>query len=262
MNRAAAAGSPASKAAGPSPDASPGPLPPGWYPRRALRALRALIENPDDTRHVFTIIESLSGRAPLRVFARFRASASGQRLLASRANILSILKNRAALEQMPDGSLGRAYLAFIDREQISAEGLVQASDEGYTGNFVRGPDFGYVSNRLRDTHDLWHAVSGYHGDLYGEAALLAFIGVQTTNPGVALIVLTALLKTRDPKLVRLVVRGVESGMKAEWLPSIEWEELLPLPLAEVRRRLRIEPVPAYKPVRTSQLRAQGELASV
>ena len=87
----------------------------------------------------------------ISVLARFRASASGQRLLASRSNILSILGDRALLERMPQGSLGRAYLAFIDHEQISADGLVQASEEGRTGNFLRVGDFDYVSNRLRDT---------------------------------------------------------------------------------------------------------------
>ena len=236
------------------------PLAPGWYPLRALRALRELIKNPDDTRHVFTVIESLSGRAPLRVLARFRRSDSGQRLLASRSQLLPLLRDRAWLASLPEGSLGRAYLAFIEREKISADGLVQASIEGHSDNFARIGDFAYVSERLRDTHDLWHAVSGYHGDLYGEAALLAFIAVQTTNPGVALIVLTALLRARDPRLVQLVWRGLTAGTRAEWLPPVEWETLLPLPLDEVRRRLRIEQAPEYQQVRSADLRMMGELA--
>lgn len=238
----------------------PEPVAPGFYPLRALRALRELVRNPDDTRHVFTVIESLSGRAPLRVLARFRASASGRRLLESRAQILALLRDRAALERMPEGSLARAYLAFIDREQISADGLVQASVDGDTGLFETGGDLEYVGDRLRDTHDLWHTVSGYHGDLYGETALLAFVGVQTMNPGVVLIVLTALLRARDPRLVGMVLRGVRSGMDAEWLPAVEWEALLALPLDEVRRRLRITVAPAYETVRSADLRMTGELA--
>ena len=236
------------------------PRPPGFYPLRALAALRELVKNPDDTRHVFTVIESLSGRAPLRVLARFRNSTSGRSLLASRAQILPILRDRAALERMPKGSLAHAYLAFVDREQISADGLVEASADGYTGVFTRGADLQYVGDRLRDTHDLWHAVSGYQGDLYGETALLAFSAVQTLNPGVALIVLTALLRARDPKLLRLVLAGLTSGALAEWLPAVEWESLLPLPLDEVRGRLRVALAPSYEPVRSADLRRMGELA--
>jgi ubiquinone biosynthesis protein COQ4 len=236
------------------------PLPPGWYPLRALRALRALVANPDETQHVFTIIESLSGHAPLRVLARFEASESGRKLLAERADILPLLANRARLRAMPEGSLAHAYLAFLDREKISADGLVQASHDGETGNFERGAAFEYVGDRLRDTHDLWHAVTGYQGDVYGETALLAFSVAMTKNPGVALIVLASLVEARDPALVRLVVGAFRAGRRAEWLPAVAWEELLPLPLAEVRARLRIAPAPAYEPVRTSDLRATGQLA--
>jgi ubiquinone biosynthesis protein COQ4 len=161
---------------------------------------------------------------------------------------------------MPEGSLAHAYLAFVEREQISADGLVQASRDGETGNFQRGPSFEYVGDRLRDTHDLWHAVTGYQGDVYGETALLAFSVAMTKNPGVALIVLASLAEARDPALLRLVVGAFRAGRRAEWLPAVPWEELLALPLEEVRARLRIEPAPAYEPVRTSDLREAGQLA--
>lgn len=233
---------------------------PGLYPLRALRALRALIANPDDTSQVFTIIESLSGRAPLRVTDRFARDPDGARLLAERPDILSLLRDRAALERMPAGSLAHAYLAFLDREGITADGLVRASEDGATGAFELGRDFEYVSDRLRDTHDLWHAVTGYQGDVVGETALLAFSVAQTKNPGVALIVLTALLRAHDPELTRLIAGAFRDGQRAAWLPAARWEELLPLPLGEVRRRLRIAPAPGYVPVRTSELRATGELA--
>jgi ubiquinone biosynthesis protein COQ4 len=214
---------------------------------RALQALRDLVRNPNETHHVFTVIDSLSGAAPLHMLARFRASASGKRLLASRSDLLPLLRDRRALEALPDGSLGRAYLAFLDRERINAEGLVQASIEGRRAQ--RSGDFEYVASRLRDTHDLWHAVSGYHGDLYGEVALLAFSCVQTRNPGIALIVLAGLLRARDPELFALVRRAIATARRAEWLPAVEWEQLLALPLDEVRRRLRVEPAPDYQQVR-------------
>ena len=137
---------------------------------------------------------------------------------------------------------------------------MQASVDGETGNFERGGDFEYVGDRLRDTHDLWHAVSGYQGDVYGETALLAFSVAQTKNPGVALIVMAGLLKAHDPALFKLVWGGLSNGRTAEWLPAVEWEELLALPVEEVRARLRIELAPKYEPVRTSELRATGQLA--
>lgn len=228
---------------------------PALHPRRAWRALQELIANPEDTSQVFTIIESLSGNAPHRLLERFEREPSGRRLLATRPSILALLRDRAALERMPEGSLAHAYLAFLDSERITADGLVAASELGTIGTPERDADFEFVGERMRDTHDLWHAVTGYQGDVVGETVLLAFNVAQTKNPGIALIVLAALVRGRDPELTKLVTRAFRDGQRAAWLPAVEWESLLPLPLDEARRRLRIERAPAYTPVRTHELRA-------
>jgi len=230
-------------------------------PARALRALRRLSENPDDTAEVFTIVESLSGQAPLRVLARFRKDPVGKLLLAERPAILSTLIDRDALGRMPRGSLAQAYLAFIDREGITADGLVQASLDGRTDMLDPNTDYVFVTERIRDTHDLWHTVTGYQGDIVGEAALLAFNVAQLHNPGIAAIVLTALLQFRELEFSRLIGRAFLDGMRAAWLPPVHWEVLLPLPLEQVRSVLRIAPTPAYAPLRMSAFRDMGALAA-
>jgi ubiquinone biosynthesis protein COQ4 len=191
-------------------------------PRRALRALIKLARNPDDTAQVFTIIEALSGGSPLRNLARFRARAEGRRLLAERPALLALLADREALERMPEGSLGRAYLAFLDREGITPEGLVQASVTGAIKSAKRGSDLEYMRARLRDSHDLWHTVTGWHGDVIGEIALLAFNVAQLRNPGVALIVLSALLRAHSLVFLRLAMDSFAMGRRAEWLAVVHW----------------------------------------
>jgi ubiquinone biosynthesis protein COQ4 len=228
-------------------------------PARAVRAIVALSKNPDDTSQVFAIIESLSGFAPARMLRGFRDDAHGRRLLAERPSIVPTLANRDALRAMPAGSLGRAYLAFVESEGITADGLVEASKEGHTGVRAVGSDLEFIGDRMRDTHDLWHAVTGYKGDLLGEASLLGFILSQTANPGIGLIVLTGLFRIRQIDAIGMIAGGIRRGAKARWLPAMDWESLLPLPLETVRSLLDIEPVPAYEPLRTSQLRAEGLL---
>ena len=49
----------------------------------AMRALRALLQDPDDTAQVFRIIQALSGRAPERLLQRIRRSSTGRSLLLS-----------------------------------------------------------------------------------------------------------------------------------------------------------------------------------
>jgi ubiquinone biosynthesis protein COQ4 len=218
--------------------------------RTVVEATGAALADPTDTAQVFRIAEALSFDNPRRVLGRFRADPGGARLLAERGVILSILTDRQRLEGMPAGSLAAAYLDFLDSEQITADGLVAASEDGAAAQFTAGAgdDLAYVRRRLRDTHDLWHAVTGYRGDLLGEAALLAFTFAQIRHPGIGF--LTALgLALGDGDARRMIAGGYRRGRRAVWLAPIDWEPLLPLPLAEARRRLRVEPAPAYEPVR-------------
>lgn len=119
-----------------------------------------------------------------------------------------------------------------------------------------GSEVEFAANRMRDTHDLWHTVTGFKGDILGEAALLAFTAPQTRNPGVAVI---ALLGFSQPKAWKLMVHGLKNGLRAQPLPAIAWEALLPLPIEEVRARLGIACAPTYAPLRSEQLRAEGVL---
>src|SRR2546423_8764800 len=111
----------------------------------ALRALRALLNDPDDTAQVFRIIEALSGGAPDRLLHRMRRSPTGSKLLRERPDLLTRLTDRAALEKLPLGTLGREYLRFLDSEGITPEGLRQASIDGHKGDSPHvGPDL-YLS---------------------------------------------------------------------------------------------------------------------
>jgi ubiquinone biosynthesis protein COQ4 len=222
---------------------------------RASRALAALLRDPDDLPKVFTLIDSISGTAPHRLLLAFRRSESGRRLLRDRPDIVPILADRAGLRALPEGSLGRAYLAFVESEGISPEGIKTASDV----ISPRAGAFSFLNQRMRDTHDLWHAATGYQGDVLGEVSLLAFTLAQHWNTGVAFIVLAGLMKGFGRMETSVIREGYRRGRAAAWLPAQEWEELIPLPLGEVRARLKLGTPPVYTPIRTSELRAAGML---
>lgn len=232
-----------------------------FAPLRALRAARDLAANPDDLPKVFTIIESLQGKNLHRIRERMSKSEGGRRLLAEQPDIVDLLADRESLRRLPEGSLGRAYLDFVESENISAEGIRAAAVQGETGHSSIPAPLDYVHARMRDTHDLWHAAVGYRGDVLGEAALLAFILAQTKSPAIGLVVAIAVLKTlRAPEARKVIFDGYRRGQKAAWLPDQEWESLLALPVEEVRRRLSLESPPVYTPVRSSELRAQQAAA--
>jgi ubiquinone biosynthesis protein COQ4 len=230
---------------------------PHYDVRRAGRALSALMRDPDDLPQVFVLIESISGTAPHRLLRKFRRSDLGRRILRDEPDIVPLLADRAALGALPDGSLGRAYLAFVESEGISPEGIRDASLERRARDIPEA--FAYLHCRMRDTHDLWHAATGYKGDVRGELALLAFTLAQNWNTGVALIVGTAIVKGLGGGATEMILDGYRRGRAAAWLPAQDWESLLPLPLHEVRARLKLGAPAEYVPLRTTELRAQGVL---
>ncbi len=221
-------------------------------PMVALRALRELIRDPDDTAKVFAVIDALSSRTDTRMFDRFRGSETGARLLAAQPRLLEVLSQREALLAMAPGTLGRAYGEFMNREQISADGLVQADQEG--ADFQVSAERRWFGERLRDMHDLWHVVTGYERDLVGEASLLAFTYAQTRNPGIGLIVAAAYWKAGGQVSYarRLIREGYRRGANAAWLPEQDWEALLAQPLQKVRDQLRVGPPPRYEQVRSER----------
>ena len=222
-------------------------------PLAALRAIRALIRDPDDTKLVFDVISALSGRAGERLFARFERTEVGPRLLSDRPDLLARLSDRDALLALPQGTLGRTYGEFMRREQISADGLVDASLEGGTGpDSDLSPEREWFGMRLRDMHDLWHVVSGYNRDLIGEASLLAFTYAQTRNRGIGLIVAAAWWRAgqEHPEVRPIIREGYRRGKQAEWLPGQDWEALLERPLAEVRTHLGLGVPPTYTEMRS------------
>lgn len=229
-------------------------------PLRTLRAFYRLARDPNDTTQVFEIVQAFEGQGT-RDFDRFRRSPSGKLILQERRDLLSTLRDRQALAAMPEGSLGRAYLEYCERNQFDADGLVAAS-----GNRSRltGDEL-FFSNRVRDAHDLWHVVTGWDTDVVGELALLGFTFAQTRDIGVAIIAAGGYLHSfyyshslqdaRFDEARRLIRRGLRDGQEATWLPAVLWEELLPQSLDSVRAQLQVRPAPDYERIRAEEIAA-------
>lgn len=220
--------------------------------RAALRDLRQLLADPEDTPRVFKIIRALGGPALQRGLQRFRTTAVGRQVLANEVDLLDTLRERDVLASLPVGSLGCVYAAFVASESISADGLAAASnDDGVEAYTFDDPDLTRYGERMRDQHDLWHVVTQYGRDTLGEACLLAFTYAQTGNRGVGVIALVGAAKLRRELgrgVLKAMWRAYRAGRHASWLPEQDWEALLHLPVEDVRRQLAVRPPTAYREV--------------
>ncbi|MEP7351068.1 MAG: Coq4 family protein [Sphingorhabdus sp.] len=224
---------------------------PRFRPLKALGHFRNLIANKEDTEQVFHIFEALPRRS-FRTNARnFIESEKGKALFASEKYLPVILDDHAALEKLPANSVGRAYIAFMQREGLSAAGLVAEYDKFQDPSKRYDDMIQWYGNRQRDTHDLLHILTGYGRDALGEQCVLAFTYGQNRNWGNLLISYAGgwELKRRvkaDAPVFAAIREGQRHGTLAANLVKEDIVKLLAEPLADARQRLAIGEPTQYR----------------
>ena len=219
-------------------------------PLKALRHFRELIKNKEDTTQVFYIIEALNGDSFQKSFLKFAKTEAGQKRIAENRYLPDVLDNHDWLRTLPDGSLGRAYLDFMTSEGLTANGLVEEySASGIQSDFGH-PEMNIYGDRLRDTHDMLHVLTGFGRDALGEASVLGYTYAQHGGLGVIFIAYGAAREVRKtaPRgtpALGSVREAVRIGKAAKDIVYEDLMELLPLPLDEVRARLNITLPTAY-----------------
>jgi len=214
---------------------------------RALQAFRKLRADKEDTVQVFEIMRALSGRSAYTGYQQLLATPQGGRLAYERVEFADRLMDRAWVESFAPGTVGAAYADFTARENLSAEGLAAESRKGVGAEEIDVlHPVAWFGRRIRDTHDLWHILSGYGRDALGEASLVAFSFAQTGGLGWAFIAVGAALsagETNGFPVRRAIWEGYRRGKAAAWLPGQDYEALMAEPLDAARKRLNL-PAPA------------------
>lgn len=223
-------------------------------PVHAVVSVLRLIRNKEDTRQVFEVVQALAGGAGKRLFKKFVATPYGRRVVSEPVRLERLLSDRARLRAMPEGSFGRAYLAFMEGENLTPEGLLGAAAEAGVDYAceTQFEEYRRLFLHLSVSHDLWHVLTGYGRDALGELCNLAFTYQQTRNPGFRLIIAIGLLAQKreamGAPLAKAVMEGRRMGKGADFILQHDVEALLPLPLDEVRRRLGVITPHAYNAV--------------
>ena len=213
-------------------------------PLKALRHFRELIKNKEDTTQVFYIIEALNGNSFQKVFVKFANSEKGRQRLKENRALPSLLDNHDWLRTLPDGSLGRAYLDFMKREGLTAQGLVDEYESSGMSRDYGHPDMFIFGDRLRDTHDMLHVLTGYGRDALGEASVLGYTHAQHGGAGVIFIAYGAALEIRksapkDAPILKSVHEARRIGKAAKDIVYEDLMTLLPMQLDDVREMLNI-----------------------
>jgi ubiquinone biosynthesis protein COQ4 len=212
-------------------------------PLRALKAIRKLLADKDDTVQVFEIMQALNGQSTAKAYRRLMSTASGGKIAYDRVEIAPLLSDDALVDSFAPNTVGGAYRRFVRAEGLSAEGLAEESSKARGATADIPHPVAWFGRRIRDTHDIWHILTGYHRDGLGELCLVAFSYAQTKSLGWALIALGGVVQAfklgHGRRTAAIVWQAYRNGQKAAWLPGQDFVTLLNEPLDAARARLNI-----------------------
>ncbi len=217
---------------------------PRYRPFEAMARMQRLIADKEDTEQVFHIVEALNGNALEKNLRRFASSERGAARLSERTYLPDMLDDHDALRTLPEGSVGRKYIDFMEREGLTAAGLVEESLKFRRGRPVYDDDVEYFGDRLRDTHDLFHVLTGYGRDPLGEASVLAFSHGQNPSFGIRFIYVMGARQIakhtpRETRIMDVIREGRDAGRAAEQIAEQDIRALLAEPIDAARARLGI-----------------------
>uniref|UniRef100_A0A0M3IKB2 Ubiquinone biosynthesis protein COQ4 homolog, mitochondrial n=1 Tax=Ascaris lumbricoides TaxID=6252 RepID=A0A0M3IKB2_ASCLU len=128
----------------------------------AIGSAAMAISNPVRGDMVAVMGETTAFRPILEnIRRRMERDVSGNRLLRERPRITNETIDRDYLKSLPDGTLGREYVKFLD-------GLHTEPDARPTVKFVDDDDLVYVMQRYRETHDFNHVLLQMKTHMLGE----------------------------------------------------------------------------------------------
>ena len=200
--------------------------------RAVVRSLGTLARDPGRLDQVLVLAETVNAEAIGRAIERLHEDPAGRALFAEQPRIDREHIDFDALRRLPEGTLGREYARFLDDNGITPDVFAKLPDVG-------DPRAAYIMLRMRQTHDLWHVLTGYSPDVRGEILLQAFTYGQTRAPSSLLLALFGTVRwpLRWPGHVKALRAALQHGKAAAFLPLFRWEEHWATPVSDLRARL-------------------------
>lgn len=164
----------------------------------------------------------------------------GAQILQDRPRISLSTLDLSKLQRLPEGSLGREYLRFLDVNRVSP-------DTRAPTRFVDDEELAYVIQRYREVHDMLHTLLGMPTNMLGEIVVKWFEAVQTGLPMCVLGALFGPLRLRAQSLPvllsELIPWAIQNGRRAPCVLNIYYEQRWEQSLTALREELSISPPP-------------------
>ncbi|UQA55971.1 Coq4 family protein [Polyangium aurulentum] len=206
----------------------------GTIPTDRLNAglvwLQRLVRNPSNPDVALSYLRSFDSDLHVELVRKLKSDPEGRRLLQERPRLDARSLRVDELARQPSGTLGHALARYFREQHV----------QPFVSRAPIQDDVDYVANRLRETHDLWHVLTGYGTYPTGEVELQAFSYGNLGN--LSSLVFLSYVPGVDTS------KGIESlpgwlgdayrrGRACRPLMGVHWEDHWGTPLAELREEL-------------------------
>ncbi|KAJ3343376.1 Ubiquinone biosynthesis protein [Gonapodya sp. JEL0774] len=165
----------------------------------------------------------------------------GRRILRERPVVNSSTVDVEALRQLSDGTFGREYVRWLDREGVGP-------DSREPVKYVDDSVLAYVMQRYREVHDFWHVVTGMSISVEAELAVKWWEFAHHGMPVALISGVFGPLRLTPHQRGRLftiyVPWALRNAGRGKYPMNIYYEEQWEKPLEELRKELRVDAVPA------------------
>jgi ubiquinone biosynthesis protein COQ4 len=220
---------------------------------RAWHHFSKVLKDKEQTDELISVFDALPWRGVGEAASAFLSSERGRAIFQAEPSLPEVFDDHAALRRTPKGSFAHAYCDFMEREGLSAAGMVEASGNTRNGLPMLPDGVEWYGDRLRDTHDILHILTGYGRDPLGEQCVLAYLYHQRPSPGhlfvawAGTLLMKVKVKTRAP-ILRALIEARDHGRLCPRIVEQPILELLPMQLTEVRERLNVPEPKWYRTV--------------
>ncbi|PTL75666.1 Coq4 family protein [Vitiosangium sp. GDMCC 1.1324] len=203
--------------------------------RVARQCLEALKHDPTNPTYGQLFNLSLNGNLYASLAQQLKRSEEGRRMLSERPSLQGKELDLAALERLPEGTLGHEFVRYYHDNKISP----------FETTLELKNDVDFISKRYRETHDLLHVLTGYGTDVVGEMELQAYVLGNLRLWTTALVLLNGtleLLKVPQSgvgrsEYLRRVWAAYRRGRASQQFLGFWFEHHWETPVATLRARL-------------------------
>jgi len=210
----------------------------------AIKCVKKIIKNPADTKNIFALATAVNGPSLIKMYHKLLETKEGGELACELPEFADLYP---LLDKCPEGSVGHALLS---NQKYSLESLIRISKLGTSNSINARHPYMWVARRVRDTHDMYHMLTGYKMDsVLGEGCLAAFTYAQTKSYLWGLIFLSGIWMFKgSPRKIVALFEAYRRGKKCSWLLGENYETMINENLDDCRKRLKLTKAKIYETI--------------